>query len=41
MGVTIKNERVGSYELDNLELNTTYTITHLKGEESKIEKNEQ
>lgn len=32
---------VGSYELDNLEVNTTYTITHLKGQEPKIEKNEQ
>lgn len=38
MKATIKNESTGSYELDNLELNTTYTIIHLKGEEPKIEK---
>ena len=41
MKTTIKNESTGSYELDNLELNITYTITHLEGQEPKIEKNEQ
>ena len=40
MKATIINESTGSYDLDNLEVNTTYTITHLEGQEPKIEKNE-
>ena len=40
MKTTIKNTEVGKYQIDNIEVNTTYTITHLEGEEPKIEKNE-
>ena len=36
----ITQTEVGSYQLNNIKVNTTYTITHLEGEEPKIEKNE-
>ena len=33
----IANTEVGCYQLDKIKVNTTYTITHLEGEEPKIE----
>ena len=39
MKAEIKNTEVGKYQIDNIEVNTTYTITHLEGEQPKIEKN--
>ena len=39
MKVEIKNTEVGNYKIENIEVNTTYTITHLEGEEPKIEEN--
>lgn len=38
METIIKNESVGNYKINNLEINTTYVMTHLEGEEPKIEK---
>ena len=35
----IVNTEVGCYQLDRVKVNTTYTITHLEGEEPKIEEN--
>lgn len=37
MKTTIKNTETGVYILDDIKVNTTYTITHLEGEEPKIE----
>ena len=34
----ITQTEVGSYQLNNIKVNTTYTISQEKGEESKIEK---
>ena len=31
---------VGRYQLDKIKVDETYTITHLEGQEPKIEKNE-
>lgn len=39
METTIKNTEVGNYKIENIKVNTTYTITHLEGEQPKIEKN--
>ena len=36
----IVNMEVGCYQSDRVKVNTTYTITHLEGEEPKIENNE-
>ena len=36
----IVNTEVGCYQLNKVKVNTTYTITHLEGEEPKIEKND-
>jgi hypothetical protein len=35
----IVHTETGCYKLDKIKVNTTYTITHLEGEEPKIEKN--
>ena len=36
----IVNMEVGCYQLDRVKVNTTYTITHLEGEEPKIKTDE-
>ena len=36
----IVNTEVGSYQLNNIKVNTTYTISQEKGEQPKIEKND-
>ena len=36
----IVNTEVGSYQLNNIKVNTTYTISQEKGKEPKIEKEE-
>ena len=36
----ITHTETGCYKLENIKVNTAYTITHLEGEEPKIEKNE-
>ena len=36
----IVNTETGSYQLNNIKVNTTYTISQEKGEQPKIEKNE-
>ena len=41
MKTTIKNIGVGNYQIENLRVDTTYRITHLEGEEPKIEKYEE
>ena len=40
MKTTIKNIGVGSYQIENLRVDTTYRITHLEGEEPKIKTDE-
>lgn len=35
----VKQTEIGCYILDKIKVNTTYIITHLEGEEPKIEKN--
>lgn len=40
MEAEIVQTEVGSYQLNNIKVNTTYTISQEKGEESKIEKND-
>lgn len=39
MEAEIVQTEVGSYQLDKVKVNTTYTITHLEGEQPKIENN--
>ena len=36
----IVQTETGCYKLDKIKVNTTYTITHLEGEQPKIENNE-
>ena len=35
----IVSTEVRNYKIENIKVNTTYTITHLEGEQPKIEKN--
>ena len=38
MKTTIEKTVVGEYLVENIEINTTYKITHLDNQEPKIEK---
>lgn len=38
---TIKRTEEGSYQIDNIKVGTTYIITHLEGEEPKIEEKDE
>ncbi len=41
MKTTVKNENTGCYVVDKLKPNTTYIITHLEGQEPKIEEKDE